>query len=108
MYHHHLPPPFQTRPTNAPSHCEKFRNLDTYQQRACVPITHTIFAARISAPISYRHPHFPSILNNNNKKGFLGWLKDAHIGAIYNDNEAAIRTATIFPAFDNNFEEIRR
>ena len=39
--------------------------------------------------------------------GFLGWLKDAHIGAIYTD-EAAIWTATIFPAFDNNFEEIRR
>jgi hypothetical protein len=33
-------------------------------------------------------------------------LRDAHISAIYTD-EAAVQTATIFPASENNLEEIR-
>jgi hypothetical protein len=43
------------------------------------------------------------------KKGFWdGWtlLWDAYISFIYTD-EAVVQTATIFPAFKNNLEEIR-
>jgi hypothetical protein len=83
------------------------KSMMGYLPAACGPVIHTIFLARISTPILYHNPHFPLTLNK--EKGFLQLLNpaaDAHISAIYTD-EAVIQTATIFPAFKNNFEEIR-
>ncbi len=48
---------------------------------------------------------FPFKLNQRIRVAWDGW-RDAHISAIYTD-EAVIQTATIFPAFENNLEEIR-
>jgi hypothetical protein len=51
---------------------------------------------------------FPFKLEQRKRVAWDGWtlLRDAHISAIYTD-EAVIQTATIFPAFKNNLEEIR-
>ncbi len=44
--------------------------MSVYLPAAYGPLTHTIFPARMSTPISYRNPHFP--LNLNKEKGFPG------------------------------------
>ena len=51
---------------------------------------------------------FPFKLEQRKRVAWDGWtlLRDAHISAIYTD-EAVIQTATIFPAFEINLEEIR-
>ena len=51
---------------------------------------------------------FPFKLEQRKRVSWDGWtlLWDAYISAIYTD-EAVVQTATIFPAFKNNLEEIR-
>jgi hypothetical protein len=81
--------------------------MSGYLPAAYGSLTHMLFPARISTPILYPDPHFP--LNLNKKR--VSWdvwtlLWDAYISAIYTD-EAVVQTATIFPTFKNNLEEIR-
>ncbi len=86
------------------SHCQKFWCLDTYQQRIN---PHNI-------PCKNIHPNlvpqstFPFKLKWRKMVSCDGWtlLWDAYISAIYTD-EAVFQTATIFPAFKNNLEEMR-
>jgi hypothetical protein len=50
----------------------------------------------------------PLKLEQRKRVSWDGWtlLRDVHISAIYTD-EAVIQTATIFPALQNNLEDIR-
>jgi hypothetical protein len=65
-------------------------------------------------PCKNTHPNlvpqsaFPFKLEERKRVSWDGWtlLWDGYISAIYTD-EAVVQTATIFPAFKNNLEEIR-
>jgi hypothetical protein len=65
-------------------------------------------------PCNNIHPNlvpqsaFPFKLEQRKRVSWDGWtlLWDVYISAIYTD-EAVVQTATIFPAFKNNLEEIR-
>jgi hypothetical protein len=60
-------------------------------------------------PQSYTTIHiYPTKLEQRKMVSWDGWtlLQGMHISAVYTD-KAVIQTATIFPAFEKNLEEIR-
>jgi hypothetical protein len=79
-------------------------------------LTSSVWSPLIHTNISGKNIHlnlvpqstFPFKLEQRKRVSWDGWimLRDAHISAIYTD-KAVIPTATIFPAFKNNLEEIR-
>ncbi len=103
---HCPPPPFCTHPTNAPSHCKK--------NDVWILTSSVLSINPHDIPCKNIHPNlvpqsaFPFKLEQRKRVSWDGWtlLWDAYISAIYTD-EAVVQTATIFPAFKNNLEEIR-
>ncbi len=106
QYIYPLLSPFYICPTNEPSHCKKsYVGILTSSVWSINP--HNVFGKNI-------HPNlvpgstYPTELEQRKRVSWDGWtlLRNAHISAIYTD-EAVVQTATNFPAFKNNLEEIR-